>query len=75
MARRFYSLLFFLCMPLVLLRLLYRAIKAPAYARRWAERFALGGDVRAGGIWVHAVSVGESIAAAPMVRELMRRYP
>ena len=75
MARRLYTLLFCLCMPLVLLRLLYRAIKAPAYARRWSERFALGGDVRAGGIWVHAVSVGESIAAAPMVRELLKRYP
>lgn len=75
MARRLYTLLFCLCMPLVLLRLLYRAIKAPAYARRWSERFTLGGDVRAGGIWVHAVSVGESIAAAPMVRELLKRYP
>ena len=41
MARRLYTLLFCLCMPLVLLRLLYRAIKAPAYARRWSERFAL----------------------------------
>lgn len=75
MARRLYTLFFFLCLPLILLRLLYRAIKAPAYARRWAERFALGGDVRCGGIWVHAVSVGESIAAAPMVRELLKRYP
>lgn len=75
MARRLYPLFFFLCLPLILLRLLYRAIKAPAYARRWAERFALGGDVRSGGIWVHAVSVGESIAAAPMVRELLKRYP
>ena len=75
MARRLYTLFFFLCLPLILLRLLYRAIKAPAYARRWAERFALGGDVRSGGIWVHAVSVGESIAAAPMVRELLKRYP
>jgi 3-deoxy-D-manno-octulosonic-acid transferase len=28
-----------------------------------------------GGIWVHAVSVGESIAAAPMIRALLQRYP
>jgi 3-deoxy-D-manno-octulosonic-acid transferase len=28
-----------------------------------------------GGIWVHAVSVGESIAAAPMIRALLVRYP
>ncbi len=75
MTRTLYSIVFTLCMPLVLLRLLYRARRAPAYAKRWSERFALGGDVRQGGIWVHAVSVGESIAAAPMVRELMQRHP
>lgn len=75
MPRFLYSLIFTLCLPLILLRLLYRAWRAPAYARRWAERFALGGDLRPEGIWVHAVSVGESIAAAPMVRELLKRHP
>ncbi|MBA6419726.1 MULTISPECIES: lipid IV(A) 3-deoxy-D-manno-octulosonic acid transferase [Pseudomonas] len=75
MTRTLYSIFFTLCIPLILLRLIYRAWRAPAYARRWSERFALGGDVRQGGIWVHAVSVGESIAAAPMVRELMQRHP
>ncbi|MFA5679010.1 MAG: lipid IV(A) 3-deoxy-D-manno-octulosonic acid transferase [Pseudomonas sp.] len=75
MPRFVYSLIFFLCLPLILARLLYRAWRAPAYARRWSERFAMGGDLRPGGIWVHAVSVGESIAAAPMVRELLKRHP
>ena len=75
MPRFLYSLIFTLCLPLILARLLYRAWRAPAYARRWRERFALGGDLRPGGIWVHAVSVGESIAAAPMVRELRQRHP
>lgn len=75
MSRTLYSLIFTLCMPLILLRLLYRARKAPAYRQRWHERFALGGDVRPGGIWLHAVSVGESIAAAPLVRQLLRSYP
>ncbi|MFO7705842.1 MAG: lipid IV(A) 3-deoxy-D-manno-octulosonic acid transferase [Halopseudomonas sp.] len=75
MSRTFYSLIFTLCLPLILLRLLYRARKAPAYRQRWHERFALGGDVRPGGIWLHAVSVGESIAAAPLVRQLLHRYP
>lgn len=32
-------------------------------------------EVPPGGIWVHAVSVGESIAAAPMVRALLERHP
>ncbi|WP_415056493.1 lipid IV(A) 3-deoxy-D-manno-octulosonic acid transferase [Halopseudomonas sp.] len=75
MTRTLYSLVFTLCMPLVLFRLLLRARKAPAYARRWHERLALGGDLRPDGIWVHAVSVGEAIAAAPMVRQLLERYP
>src|SRR5690606_23775123 len=75
MPRFLYSLIFTLCLPLILARLLYRAWRAPAYARRWRERFALGGDLRAGGVWVHAVSVGGSIAAAPMVRELRQRHP
>jgi len=76
MNRTLYTLLFHLGLPLVFLRLLWRAWRAPAYARRIGERFAVGlPPLRPGGIWVHAVSVGESIAAAPMIRELMARHP
>ncbi|BAN50948.1 lipid IV(A) 3-deoxy-D-manno-octulosonic acid transferase [Metapseudomonas resinovorans] len=76
MNRTLYTLLFHLGLPLVALRLAWRAWRAPAYAKRVGERFALGlPDVRPGGIWVHAVSVGESIAAAPMVRALLERHP
>ncbi|SDI01950.1 lipid IV(A) 3-deoxy-D-manno-octulosonic acid transferase [Pseudomonas panipatensis] len=76
MNRTLYSLLFHLGLPLVALRLFLRSRKAPAYARRIGERFALGlPPLRPGGIWVHAVSVGESIAAAPMIRALLARHP
>lgn len=75
MPRFLYTLIFILLLPAILLRLIYRAWRAPAYARRWGERFAMGGDLRPGGIWVHAVSVGESIAAAPMIRQLRERHP
>lgn len=76
MNRTLYTLLFHLGLPLVFLRLLWRARRAPAYSKRIGERFALGlPELKPGGIWVHAVSVGESIAAAPMIRELMARYP
>ncbi|KPA96250.1 lipid IV(A) 3-deoxy-D-manno-octulosonic acid transferase [Pseudomonas asplenii] len=76
MNRTLYTLLFHLGLPLVAVRLWLRARKAPAYARRICERFARGlPPMRPDGIWVHAVSVGESIAAAPMIRALLARYP
>ena len=76
MNRTLYTLLFHLGLPLVAIRLWLRARKAPAYAQRIGERFALNlPALQPGGIWVHAVSVGESIAAAPMIRELLKRYP
>ncbi|CAK17619.1 lipid IV(A) 3-deoxy-D-manno-octulosonic acid transferase [Pseudomonas entomophila] len=76
MNRTLYTLLFHLGLPLVALRLFLRGRKAPAYRARIAERFAWQlPPLRQGGIWVHAVSVGESIAAAPMVRALLAQYP
>lgn len=76
MNRSLYTLLFHLGLPLVAGRLAWRAWQAPAYAKRIGERFAFGlPTLKPGGIWLHAVSVGESIAAAPLVRELLVRYP
>ncbi|ROL87328.1 lipid IV(A) 3-deoxy-D-manno-octulosonic acid transferase [Pseudomonas chlororaphis] len=76
MNRTLYTVLFYLGLPLVAIRLWLRARKAPAYARRIGERFSWGlPAMQPGGIWVHAVSVGESIAAAPMIRALLARYP
>jgi 3-deoxy-D-manno-octulosonic-acid transferase len=76
-----YNLLFTLILPLIVLRLLWRSLRAPAYARRWAERFgfiALSPAQQAQKgqwLWVHAVSVGESIAAAPLIRTLRSEHP
>lgn len=76
MNRTLYTLLFHLGLPLIAVRLWLRARNAPAYARRIAERFGRKlPAMQPGGIWVHAVSVGESIAAAPLIRELLKRYP
>ena len=71
LARTLYSLFFYLIMPLVMARLLWRSRRAPAYRRRWAERFGRVPAPPPGPvIWVHAVSVGETLAAIPLIRAL-----
>jgi 3-deoxy-D-manno-octulosonic-acid transferase len=75
--RYLYNLLFYCLLPFILLRMLWRSRKAPAYRQRLLERFGLfdSGDDRRPAIWVHAVSVGETLAAAPVIEELLSRYP
>ena len=70
-----YSLLWYLLLPLVMMRTAWRGLRAAAYLRRWNERLGYGGDLRPGGIWLHAVSVGEVQAAAPLLRRLLERFP
>ncbi len=71
-----YSFLFYCAVPFVLLRLLVRARKAPAYRHRWAERFALYSQPKQlEVIWFHAVSVGEAEAVFPLVEYALRQYP
>jgi len=67
--RLLYSLLWYALLPLLFARLWWRGRRAPAYRRRWRERLALGlgrGRLR-GSVWIHAVSVGETLAAAPLI--------
>ncbi len=76
MTRFFYSLLFHGLLPFIILRMWLRGGRAPAYRQRLGERLGLGlPALQPGGIWVHAVSVGESIAAAPMIRALLEQHP
>lgn len=71
-----YSLLLRLLLPLALVRLLWRSLRAPDYRRRIGERLALGRSLPAStDVWVHAVSVGEVQAAAPLIRHLLARDP
>ena len=71
-----YTALLYLIQPLIWLRLWLRGRKAPAYRKRWAERYGYcSGKVLPHGIVLHSVSVGETLAAVPLVRALRHRYP
>ncbi|MCP3868560.1 MAG: 3-deoxy-D-manno-octulosonic acid transferase [Gammaproteobacteria bacterium] len=71
-----YSLFLHLLLPFMLLRLLWRSIDAPAYRRRWAERFGVCPvPGRPGSLWIHAVSVGETQAVEPLVKQFLADFP
>ena len=71
-----YTLLLYLIQPFVWLKLLWRSRKAPAYRQRWLERYGFcKNKVKPNGILVHAVSVGETIAAIPLIKALQQKYP
>ncbi|MEQ3621811.1 MAG: lipid IV(A) 3-deoxy-D-manno-octulosonic acid transferase [Marinobacter sp.] len=71
----FYSLFFRIALPFVLLRLWWMGRTNPEAFVRWQERLGYVETFDEPVIWVHAVSVGETIAAAPLVKALLRRNP
>lgn len=75
--RRFaYTLVLYLLTPLILYRLAFRGLRSRGYFSRWFERFGHFSDPKIErSIWVHAVSVGEVNAAAPLIDVLRERYP
>jgi 3-deoxy-D-manno-octulosonic-acid transferase len=76
LARQLYSLLLWILLPAILIRLLWRGIRNPEYRRRWGERFGqIICDGHSYDIWLHAVSMGETNAAMPLVHQLLQRYP
>lgn len=74
--RTLYTAIFRLAIPFILIRLLWRSRLAPAYRRRLRERFAWFEPPKVtGGIWLHAVSLGESVAAIPLIKAIKAKYP
>jgi 3-deoxy-D-manno-octulosonic-acid transferase len=77
--RIFYSLMWWLALPLVLARLWLRGRQEPGYRQHWGERLGLYGKAAPTSatpvLWVHAVSVGETRAAEPLVDALLAAYP
>ena len=73
--RWLYTGLLYLILPLALLRLYWRGRQDTGHRQRWRERLGIIPTRPAGGLWVHAVSVGETRAALPLIRALRNRYP
>lgn len=74
-----YRVLLNLAIPFGLIGLIFRGFKNSQYWYRWTERF---GFVRSElknkapfDLWIHAVSVGEARAAAPLVQRLLQEQP
>ena len=73
--RFIYSLILYLLVPWVLLRLAWRGFSNRGYWQRWRERFGFVPRLPGPTIWLHAVSVGEVRASAPLVKVLSQDYP
>jgi 3-deoxy-D-manno-octulosonic-acid transferase len=82
LSRFFYSLLFYMLIPMVMLRVVWRSLKEPRYRQSISQRFGFcpvlcREKLKADNlVWVHAVSAGESIAAVPLIQGLLAQgYP
>ena len=76
--RALYTLVWWLALPLVLLRLWLRGRKEPGYRQHIGERLGYypnNSNHKHPFIWIHAVSVGETRAAEPLVAALLDQYP
>ncbi|UJF24146.1 3-deoxy-D-manno-octulosonic acid transferase [Suttonella sp. R2A3] len=77
MIRPLYTLLLYIALPFVLIRLLWKSHSNADYRRRISERFARHLPARSGEFTVlfHTVSVGEFLAAKPLLNALLAKHP
>lgn len=72
--RYFYTILLYLATPLIVLRLYWKSRRLPAYRYRIAERFSFYKNAPMPvDIWIHAVSLGEVVAATPLIQALLKK--
>lgn len=75
-SRRSYTWVLYALLPQTMLHLLWRALRQRSYLEHLPERFGnYAIAARQPLIWVHAVSVGETRAAEPLIDALQRKYP
>ena len=75
MMRALYSLLICCAVPFATALVLWRGLRDRSYWQGLSERFGGGRRMTTPSLWLHAVSLGEVSAAAPLVRALRARYP
>ncbi|MEZ8345111.1 lipid IV(A) 3-deoxy-D-manno-octulosonic acid transferase [Vibrio splendidus] len=74
--RLIYTLILSLASPLLLYGLYKSKPGKPSFGQRWKEHFGITPQTQGKSpIWIHAVSVGESIAAMPIIKQLKLRDP
>lgn len=72
--RYIYTFFLYLVSPLFILRLYWKGRRLPAYRQRILERFALNKkEHKPVDVWLHAVSLGEVIAATPLIDALIAK--
>jgi 3-deoxy-D-manno-octulosonic-acid transferase len=73
--RLLYLLAVYLAAPIISAMLLWRGLRDRSYWHNFSERFGFGARLAPYGVWLHAVSVGEVQACAPLVSALYQRHP
>ena len=74
--RFLYTLLWLGAAPFIVLRLVWRARRQPEYLQHLGERLGRYPQrLQRPLIWIHAVSVGETRASAPLIQALLDGYP
>ncbi|EHN71516.1 lipid IV(A) 3-deoxy-D-manno-octulosonic acid transferase [Aliivibrio fischeri] len=77
MLRFIYTLLLSIVSPILIYSLYKKKEGKPAFGRRWKEHFGCTPSLNTtqAPIWIHAVSVGEAIAAVPIIKALKKQNP
>ncbi|SFD36517.1 3-deoxy-D-manno-octulosonic-acid transferase [Thiohalospira halophila DSM 15071] len=78
MMRALYTALLGLALPLIFAHLARRGLREPAYRRGWGQRLGWlppSARTQTPPLWVHAASVGEVRAIAPLIRQLQTDHP
>lgn len=71
---RVYTLFLYLLLPFIVLRLCWKSWRLPSYRQRISERFTLNSNTLSPiDVWLHAVSLGEVIAATPLIDALLAK--